>query len=66
MLLITETTQNVQWLTEDKNGQKNYFIEGVFMESDTKNRNGRVYPGEVMSKEITRYNNEYEAESCHG
>ena len=59
MLLITETTQNVQWLTEDKNGQKNYFIEGVFMESDTKNRNGRVYPGEVMSKEINRYNNEY-------
>ena len=58
MLLITETTQNVQWLTEDKNGQKNYFIEGVFMESDTKNRNGRVYPGEVMSKEINRYNNE--------
>ena len=59
MLLITETTQNVQWLTEDKNGQKNYFIEGVFMESDTKNRNGRVYPSEVMSKEINRYNNEY-------
>jgi hypothetical protein len=46
-------------LTEEKNGQKNYFIKGVFMESDTKNRNGRVYPNEIMEKEIGRYNNEY-------
>jgi len=60
MKLITETTQSeIQVLTEDKNGQKNYFIKGVFMESDTKNRNGRMYPGEIMEKEIGRYNNEY-------
>lgn len=60
MKLITETTQSdIQVLTEDKNGQKNYFIKGVFMESDTKNRNGRVYPNEIMEKEIGRYNNEY-------
>ena len=60
MKLITETTQSeIQVLTEEKNGQKNYFIKGVFMESDTKNRNGRVYPGEIMEKEIGRYNNEY-------
>jgi hypothetical protein len=60
MKLITETTQSeIQVLTEEKNGQKNYFIKGVFMESDTKNRNGRVYPNEIMEKEIGRYNNEY-------
>jgi hypothetical protein len=60
MKLITETTQSeIQVLTEEKNGQKNYFIKGVFMESDTKNRNGRVYPGEIMEKEIGRYTNEY-------
>jgi len=60
MKLITETTQSeIQVLTEDKNGQKNYFIKGVFMESDTKNRNGRMYPGEIMEKEIGRYNTEY-------
>lgn len=60
MKLITETTQSeIQVLTEEKNGQKNYFIKGVFMEADTKNRNGRVYPGAIMDKEIGRYNNEY-------
>jgi hypothetical protein len=60
MKLITETTQSdIQVLTEDKNGQKSYFIKGVFMESDTKNRNGRMYPGEIMEKEIGRYNTEY-------
>ena len=60
MKLITETTQSdIQVLTEDKNGQKSYYIKGVFMEADTKNRNGRVYPGEIMDKEIGRYNNEY-------
>ena len=60
MKLITETTQSeIQVLTEEKNGQKNYFIKGVFMESDTKNRNGRVYPGAIMEQEIGRYNNEY-------
>lgn len=60
MKLITETTQSdIQVLTEDKNGQKNYYIKGVFMESDTKNRNGRMYPGEIMEKEIGRYNTEY-------
>ena len=60
MKLITETTQSdIQVLTEDKNGQKNYFIKGVFMESDTKNRNGRLYPNEIMAKEIGRYTTEY-------
>ena len=59
MKLITETTQSVQWLTEEKNGQKHYFIEGVFMQSEMKNRNGRMYPSAVMDKEVDRYNTEY-------
>jgi hypothetical protein len=60
MKLITETTQSdIQVLTEDKNGQKTYYIKGVFMEADTKNRNGRVYPGAIMEKEIGRYNTDY-------
>ncbi len=59
MKLITETTQSVQWLTEEKNGQKHYFIESVFMQSEMKNRNGRMYPSAVMDKEVDRYNTEY-------
>ena len=59
MKLITETTLGVKLLTEEKNGAKNYFIEGVLMQSETKNRNGRIYPLATMSKEIERYNKEY-------
>ena len=59
MKLITETTLGVKLLTEEKNGTKNYFIEGVFMQSETKNRNGRIYPFSTMSKEVERYNKEY-------
>ena len=63
MKLITETTLGVRLLTEEKDGKKNYFIEGVFMQSETKNRNGRMYPGAVMSKEVGRYNTEYVAQN---
>ena len=63
MKLITETTLGVKLLTEEKNGTKNYFIEGVFMQSETKNRNGRIYPIATMSKEIERYNKEYVAQN---
>lgn len=59
MKLITETTLGVNFLTEVKDGEKNYFIEGVFMQAETKNRNGRIYPAKVMGKEIERYNTEY-------
>ena len=45
MYLITETTQeNVRLITEETKGEKQFFIEGIFMQSDVKNRNGRVYP----------------------
>ena len=60
MKLITEVTEEVQYIAEAKeDGKKNYFIEGVFMQGDIKNRNGRVYPAEVLDKEVKRYNEGY-------
>jgi len=46
-------------IEENEKGQKEYFIEGVFMQSEIKNRNGRVYPKEVMQKEVSRYVKEF-------
>ena len=61
MNLITEyTDHSVEVITEAKdNGKKNYFIEGIFMQSEIKNRNGRVYPKEIMAKEVKRYCTEF-------
>ena len=60
MKLICEVNENVQFITEDKeNGAKSYFIEGIFMQGDVKNRNGRVYPSDVLARETKRYNVEY-------
>ncbi len=60
MKLITELTENVQYLTEKaENGDKTYFIHGVFMESEVKNRNGRIYPKPTMMNECKRYIREY-------
>ena len=59
MLLITETTEDVNFLTEDKNGVKQYFIEGIFMQAEKKNRNGRFYPHKTLTDEVHRYNKEY-------
>ena len=61
MYLITETThRDIRFLTEaTEKGEKQYFIEGVFMQSDVKNRNGRVYPQSILTKEIERYNEEF-------
>jgi len=56
MKLIKEIVQDVQYITEEKTGGgKNVFIEGIFMQSDKENRNGRVYPYSIMEKEISRY-----------
>jgi len=44
---------------QNENGKKDYFIEGVFMQSEIKNRNGRVYPKDIMKKEVARYNKEF-------
>ena len=49
MRLITEHTEEIQIITEsNENGTKDYYIEGIFMQADKKNRNGRVYPGLVL------------------
>lgn len=56
MKLITELTEDIQYVTEAKeDGGKNLYIEGVFLQSSIKNRNGRVYPEEVMDREVARY-----------
>lgn len=60
MKLIKEHTEEVKLIVEEKLGKpKEYFIEGVFLQSNLKNRNGRVYPKEIMAKEVKRYNEEY-------
>ena len=61
MKLITEMTEDVRLIAEDnkETGQKDYFIEGIFMQSEQKNRNGRVYPNTVLMNEVKRYNKEY-------
>ena len=60
MKLISEEATNVEFLTEaTKSGGKNYFIEGIFMQANTKNRNGRVYPQEILQKEAKRYSAEF-------
>jgi hypothetical protein len=58
MKLITEVNDNVRYITEEKNGKKSLYIEGVFLQSNLKNRNGRMYPAEIMEKEVERYMSE--------
>jgi len=60
MKLITEGNfEDVQVLEEESNGRKNLYIEGVFLQADIKNRNGRVYPFGVLEREVGRYNEQY-------
>ena len=60
MKLITETVEQIEFLTEaTEDGGKNYFIEGCFMEADTLNRNKRVYPKHILLNEVNRYTKEY-------
>ena len=60
MKLISEHIEDVEYITEEKdNGEKTYKIIGVFMQSEVKNRNGRVYPFPVLQKEVNRYNKDY-------
>jgi len=59
MKLIAEYIDNeLEILTEEKNGKKSYAIEGIFMQAEAKNRNGRVYPRGVMEKAVSKYNAE--------
>ena len=59
MKLITEEIQDAEYIVEESNGKKNYAIKGIFMQADVKNRNGRVYPSEILQREVVRYNREF-------
>ena len=62
MRLISEQIEDVEFITEELNedtGKKSYKIKGVFMQSDVKNRNGRVYPQEILAKEVAKYNKNF-------
>ena len=59
MKLITEQIEDVKILTEERDGKKLLYIEGVFLQSELKNRNGRMYPFSVLEREVQRYNEEY-------
>ena len=56
MKLIREEIETVEFLVENRNGKKSMYIEGVFLQGDIKNRNGRMYPMETLRKEVGRYN----------
>ena len=57
--LISEAAENVEFITEEKGGGKSYKIRGIFMQADVKNRNGRVYPMDILTKEVTKYNKNF-------
>ena len=62
MKLITEVVDDDQievLVEETKSGKKDYYIKGVFMQAETKNRNGRVYPRETLGREVEKYNDKY-------
>ena len=58
--LFSEAVEEVEYITEaSENGKKNYKIKGVFLQADIKNRNGRVYPMEILQKEVSKYNKNF-------
>ena len=59
MKLIREEIESVKVLTESKNGKKSLYIEGVFLQGNIKNRNGRMYPMETLQREVGRYMKEH-------
>lgn len=60
MKLICETIDEVRILKESReDGKKTYFIEGIFLQGDIKNRNGRMYPSKTLANEVARYNEQY-------
>ena len=59
MRLITEEVTQAKYIVEERDGKKNYAIKGVFLQSDVKNKNGRIYPKEILQKEVHRYNREF-------
>ena len=61
MKLITEEISDVKFITEGKGSKKKMYIEGVFLQGDLKNRNGRMYPVQTLAKEVNRYNEAFVA-----
>jgi len=59
MKLISEEVNDAQYLIEEAGGKRNYKIKGIFLQAEKKNRNGRVYPMEILEREVTRYNKEF-------
>ena len=59
MKLITEEIEQVEVIVESRNGKKNLFIEGVFLQGEIKNRNGRMYPMQTLAREVGRYNENF-------
>ena len=58
--LFSEAVEEVEYITEAADsGKKNYKIKGVFLQADIKNRNGRIYPMEVLEKEVAKYNRNF-------
>lgn len=61
MKLITETIEDIRVITEERGGKKNLYIEGVFLQAELKNRNGRMYPMQTLDREVGAYNENYVA-----
>ena len=59
MKLITEEIENVEVIVEERGGKKSMFIEGIFLQGDLKNRNGRMYPMNTLRREVERYNESF-------
>ena len=55
MKLITELNEEVKFLKENKDGRPSYYIQGIFIQGNKKNKNGRVYPMEILEKEVNKY-----------
>ena len=59
MKLISEEVLDAEYIVEENNGKKEYKIRGIFLQSDIKNRNGRIYENDILAKEVGRYNKEF-------
>ena len=60
---MCEVNESVNFLVEEKEGKKHFFIEGIFMQADLPNRNGRMYRSNILEREVNRYNTEYVKEN---
>jgi hypothetical protein len=60
---MCEVNESVNFLVEEKEGKKHFFIEGIFMQADLPNRNGRMYKSNILEREVGRYNTEYVKEN---